>query len=215
MADAWVLDPFEALITRAIYVNALSGLGLRFDRDFEAAQVASGFCKVKPQVLNDFNWSRVIIYMPPFREIEADGIVIAVEGYTLRRLLERGVKPDIVVTDFDFEPNNLANYDGLVLGHAHGDNIGLFVKYGKLVKNMIPTVQVWPTTCGILIPGFTDGDRAVYLSAYMGAREIVVRGFNPRVNVKRMDNVKVAKLKLAELFLARASRLTKITVHQD
>lgn len=208
-----VLDPLEADYTRAVYVSRLSPLGLRFDRDYEAARLASGYCRVNPAMLLRLNWGRVIVYMPPFEgELDYGDLVIAVEGYTLRRLLDLGITPDIVVTDFDYEPEAIVDFDGLVVGHAHGDNVNLFLKYAPMVKGLIPSVQVWPIGCSILIPGFTDGDRAVYLAYYMGSHEVVVRGFNPSRHVKRDDEVKRAKLEVASIFLNRLTRLGNVKV---
>lgn len=209
-----MLDPLESRITRAIYVNALSHLNLNFNNDFKAAEVAGEFCSIDPDVLWGLDWSQATIYMPPYSgELNPRGLVVAVEGYTLRRLLQDGLNPDIVITDFDYEPSSLMGFRGIVIGHAHGDNISSFIKYAKFMNRLIPSVQVWPVNCSIMIPGFTDGDRAVYLAAYMGARHIVVRGFNPGVVVKRDDEVKRVKLMLAGYFIKRASRLTNVEVH--
>ncbi len=100
------------------------------------------------------------------------GLIIAVEGRSLSILSGMGIRPDVVVTDFDFEPEKLIGYDGVVLGgHAHGDNMGIFKGYAGRMARIIPTVQSWPTGCSILPPGFTDGDRAAYIAAYMGGHE--------------------------------------------
>ena len=213
MRRSIVLDPLESQLSRLIYMRAMMGLGLNFSNDVKAAELAGDYCSSDPDQLWSLNWETVTIYMPPYvGEPKPRGLIIAVEGYTLRRLLNDGVIPDIVVTDFDYEPDNIIGFKGIVIGHAHGDNINAYVKYAKYVGRLIPSVQVWPINCSILIPGFTDGDRAVYLAAYMGSRQITVRGFNPSVPIKRSDNVKMAKLKLAEYFINRASRLTNVNV---
>ncbi|MFP3237828.1 MAG: 6-hydroxymethylpterin diphosphokinase MptE-like protein [Caldivirga sp.] len=213
MRKAIVFDPLEAMMTRAIYTNALSGLGLNFNGDFYAAKVASNYCNADPGELWSLDWDTVTIYMPPYSgEPDPRGLVIAVEGFTLRRLVNDGVVPDLVVTDFDYDPDSLIGFRGIVIGHAHGDNVDAYVKYAGLMNRLIPSVQVWPVGCSVLIPGFTDGDRAVYLAAYMGSRRIVVRGFNPSTPIKRSDAVKRTKLKVAGYLIKRAARLTSIDV---
>jgi hypothetical protein len=56
MRKAIVFDPLEAMMTRAIYTNALSGLGLNFNDDFYAAKVASSYCNVDPSELWSLDW---------------------------------------------------------------------------------------------------------------------------------------------------------------
>ncbi|WP_156769902.1 6-hydroxymethylpterin diphosphokinase MptE-like protein [Caldivirga maquilingensis] len=213
MRRSIVLDPLESHLSRLVYMRVMSGLGLNFSNDAKAAELASHYCSGDPDQLWSLNWETVTIYMPPYAgEPNPRGLIIAVEGYTLRRLLNDGVVPDIVVTDFDYEPDSLIGFKGIVIGHAHGDNVNAYVKYARHVSRLIPSVQVWPVDCSILVPGFTDGDRAVYLAAYMGSRRITVRGFNPDAPIKRSDEVKRMKLKLAEYFINRASRLTNISI---
>ncbi|WP_291998857.1 6-hydroxymethylpterin diphosphokinase MptE-like protein [Caldivirga sp.] len=208
-----VLDPLEFKLSRAVYIRAMSGLGLNFSNDAKAAELAGDYCSSDPDQLWSLNWETVTIYMPPYTgNPNPRGLIIAVEGFTLRKLLGDGVVPDIVVTDFDYEPDNVMGFNGIVIGHAHGDNLDAYIKYAKHVSRLIPSVQVWPSNCSILIPGFTDGDRAVYLATYMGSRQIIVRGFNPDAQIKRSDEVKKTKLKLAEYFIGRASRLTNISI---
>ncbi|WP_291765484.1 6-hydroxymethylpterin diphosphokinase MptE-like protein [Caldivirga sp. UBA161] len=213
MRRSIVLDPLESQLSRLVYMRAMMGLGLNFSNDAKAAELAGDYCSSDPDQLWSLNWETVTIYMPPYvGDPKPSGLIIAVEGYTLRRLLNDGVVPDIVVTDFDYEPDNLIGFKGIVIGHAHGDNTHTYIKYAKRISRLIPSVQVWPISCSILIPGFTDGDRAVYLAAYMGSRQITVRGFNPNAPIKRNDYVKRIKLKLAEYFINRASKLTNISV---
>ncbi len=208
---AVVLDPMEWVLTRSVYTRALPQLN--FEGDEVAAKVASGFCDHVD--LEGLDWGTVHVVMPPAQTRPlGNGLVIAVEGYTVRKLLDWGIRPRVVVTDFDFQPEHILNCDCLVFGHAHGDNIGRFIEFaGKLRGRLVPTVQVWPRNCGLLLPGFTDGDRAVYLAYYMGARVINVYGFNKYVVVKRMDEVKRIKLDLAEAFIGRVLRKVRINFY--
>ena len=199
-----VLDPMEWLLTRSYYMAMLPQLN--FIDDYLAAELAPKFCSYDGD-LKEFKWDVANIVMPP-SEVRPtdDGLLIAVEGYSVKLLRDWGLSPDIVVTDFDFKPEEVINCDCLVLGHAHGDNIAYYPKYASRVRKLLPTVQVWPRGCSLLIPGFTDGDRAVYLAYYMGAREIRIYGFNPARVVKRNDEIKRMKLEIAGVFINRVVR---------
>ncbi|KUO80212.1 MAG: hypothetical protein AT707_04100, partial [Pyrobaculum sp. JCHS_4] len=154
---------------------------------------------VSIDTLRDFDWSNPVVYMPPFERLTSGSVVVAVEGYTARRLELRNVRADVVVSDLDFEP------DGVWLGrsavvHVHGDN------YWRVPRGpWVYTVQSWPRGCTFNISGFTDGDRAVYLAYYMGAKEITISGFYPNIVLKRNDVVKRKKLALASLLIKRVA----------
>ncbi len=202
---AIVLDPLEWLYTRTLYTAMLQNLN--FQGDYEAARLACSCYTYDGDLLRDFNWEDVTIVMPPFESRPVKrGVLIAVEGYTARRLLRLGLKPDLVVTDLDFEPEALFELDSVILAHAHGDNIDVFLRLCPKLKKVIPTVQVWPKCPSLLVPGFTDGDRAVYLAYYMGARVIRIYGFNPNKPVKRDDFVKRVKLEIASALIRRVLR---------
>ena len=208
-----VFDPLEWVFVRGLYTSALPGLN--YSGDYLAAEVAPRYCNVDPMILWSFDWGVVSIVMPPATtKPSGDGLIIAVEGYSVRLLRGWGLKPQIVVTDLDFEPEEVVNCDCLVLAHAHGDNIDRFTRYAPRIGRLIPTVQVWPRGCSLLVPGFTDGDRAVYLAYYMGAREIRIYGFNPSKVVKRDDEVKRAKLQIARTLLERMSRRVPLVFYE-
>ncbi|MCH4815299.1 6-hydroxymethylpterin diphosphokinase MptE-like protein [Saccharolobus shibatae] len=100
-------------------------------------------------------------------KIEED-VIIAADGAT-NYLINIGVIPDIVVTDLDGLQTFHKNPIYVVL--AHGDNISLLPKVKEMDK-VIPNSQVMPFGRLKLYGGFTDGDRAVVLAKYMGARKI-------------------------------------------
>lgn len=207
-----VLDPLEYELTRAIYTRIP---GLDFRGDEIAARVAPRYCNASINELRELNWRETTIIMPAITSKPiAKGLLVAVEGRSLSILRGMGLSPQVIVTDFDFEPNELIGYKGLVLGHAHGDNGPAFAKYAPLMERIIPTVQSWPHGCSILPPGFTDGDRAVYLAAYLGAEVIHVYGFKPGLVIKRDDAIKRAKLALASVFINRVARLTDVRIYR-
>jgi uncharacterized Rossmann fold enzyme len=192
-----IFEPLEWLYVRALAMRLLPELS--FHRDEEATGVAASLGGVSIDALRDFDWSSPVVYMPPFERLASGSVVVAVEGYTARKLERRNVRADVVVSDLDFEP------DGVWLGrsavvHVHGDNYWL-VPRGPWVY----TVQSWPRGCTFNISGFTDGDRAVYLAYYMGAKEITISGFYPNIVLKRDDVVKRKKLTLASLLIKRVA----------
>lgn len=197
----WLVDPLEWR-----YVMTLAGAllpELSFQRDREAAELASRLGGLPIDVLGRFDWSKPVVYMPPFEKLAEGSVVVAVEGFTARRLVELGVRPDVVVTDLDYEPEHAgAGYVAVV--HAHGDNIQRLL---SAPPRRVFTVQTAPPPGTYNVGGFTDGDRAAYLAYALGAREVVISGFRPDVPIKRIDSIKTRKLALASALLRRLSRL--------
>ncbi|AFK22429.1 hypothetical protein Py04_0837 [Pyrococcus sp. ST04] len=108
----------------------------------------------------------------------SDGTKIAADGATTA-LLERGIIPDIVVTDLDGRIRDLIRASGrsVMVVHAHGDNMDKL----PLVTNfpvVLGTCQTEPLDIVYNFGGFTDGDRAAFLAEELGAREIILVGFD-------------------------------------
>lgn len=200
-----VFDPLEWLYAITLAEAALPELS--FSKDAEAAALASSLGGSDLGLLARFDWRKPVVYMPPFRRLAEGTVVVAVEGYTARRLAELGVEPHVVVTDLDFEPE-WAGLGEVAVIHAHGDNIQRLAAHRPSPR--VYTVQVWPPPGTYNVGGFTDGDRAAYLAAYMGAEEITISGFYPAVPVKRRDEVKRRKLAVAVALLRRLSRLVPV-----
>lgn len=197
-----IFDPPEWMYVYALARAVLPQLS--FHEDHKAAETAGHTPGLPLEVLKDFDWGSPAVYMPPFENVVSGSVVVAVEGYTAKKLARRGVKPDVVVSDWDFEPEGAA-LGRIAVIHAHGDN------YWRLPRGpYIYTVQTWPVGCTANVSGFTDGDRAVYLAYYMGAREIKVSGFYPHIPLKRDDEVKRKKLKIAAHLLERLARRISI-----
>ncbi len=110
----------------------------------------------------------------------SDGTLISADGAT-SALLEIGLVPDIIVTDLDGRISDLkiANDRGsFMVVHAHGDNINMLTSYVPLFSRVLGTTQVEPLDIVYNFGGFTDGDRAVFLAEELGAREIILVGFD-------------------------------------
>ncbi|MEM4673413.1 MAG: hypothetical protein QXK67_02040 [Pyrobaculum sp.] len=198
-----IFDPPEWLYVMTLVKTLLPQLS--FHRDLEATEAAERLDGVSIDVLKDLDWGAPAIYMPPFEKTIEGTVVVAVEGYSAKKLARRGVKVDVVVGDYDFDAEgyDLAKY---AVVHLHGDNYWTVPK-----RDWIYTVQTWPRRgCVYNISGFTDGDRAIYLAYYMGARAIYLSGHYPQVVLKRDDEVKKKKLTIANHLLNRLRRRIEI-----
>jgi len=105
-------------------------------------------------------------------KIVADGAV--------RALLEKNIKPDILVTDLDGDLISIKKIGKTkipILVHAHGDN---FEKLDivKELSNVIGTTQTNRFSCMENFGGFTDGDRCIFLANYFNAKKIVLIGMD-------------------------------------
>jgi len=128
-------------------------------------------------------------------KIVADGAV--------RGLLERNIKPDILITDLDGDIDSIMKIGRTeipIIVHAHGDN------YDKLdivkeFSNVGGTTQT--ETFGKIenFGGFTDGDRCVFLAEYFKARKIILIGMDFGQKVGKYSKHKVVnpKIKLKKL----------------
>lgn len=114
----------------------------------------------------------------------AGRILIAADG-AAGWLRENGLVPDLVVTDLDGNPDDLAwaaRRGAAMVVHAHGDNRP---QLAQLAPHLLP--RLYGTHQGppepALAPmanvgGFTDGDRAVVLCEHLGARAATLHGFD-------------------------------------
>lgn len=89
MRGGIVLDPMEWLLIRNYYMAMLPQLN--FKDDYLAAELAPSFCNYDGD-LREFQWDVVNIVMPP-AEVRPgdDGLLIVVEGYSVRLLRDWGL----------------------------------------------------------------------------------------------------------------------------
>jgi uncharacterized Rossmann fold enzyme len=105
-------------------------------------------------------------------------VVIAADG-AAQFLLQKKIKPDIVVTDLDGNPASLTKAEKLgatMVVHAHGDNVHLIRRLVPKFKKIVATTQVMPIDNVYNFGGFTDGDRCAFLADEFGAKKIVLVG---------------------------------------
>jgi uncharacterized Rossmann fold enzyme len=133
-------------------------------------------------------------------KIVADGAVQA--------LIERKIKPDIVVTDLDGNLSFLYEAErigAIIVVHAHSDNIDKLKKIIPKFKHVIGSTQMMPVKNVYNFGGFTDGDRCAFLAEEFGAGEIILVGmdFGREIGRYSKDFIKDPKLKMEKMRVAR------------
>ncbi len=143
-----------------------------------------------------------------------DYVLVSADGATTA-MIEEKVVPDIIATDLDGKIDDilLANIKGAnMVIHAHGDNIEKIASLTPFFNNVLGTTQAQPIGNLYNFGGFTDGDRAIFLSVALGASEITLAGMDfgdivtkySRPNIPDMlgeaDEFKKKKLVYAEKF---------------
>lgn len=116
------------------------------------------------------------------------------------RFYTRRIRPDAVFTDLDGATDAFLemNRQGtIMIIHAHGDNIPLLRRWvPRFSGSMVGTTQSRPLPHVHNFGGFTDGDRAVFTAHALGAREVLIIGFD-------LDDTRVDPVKQGKLFWAR------------
>jgi len=128
-------------------------------------------------------------------KIVADGAV--------RGLLEKDIKPDILVTDLDGDMKSIVGIGKTkipVIVHAHGDNYDRLDVVRKF-SNVIGSTQTDSFEKMENFGGFTDGDRCVFLAEYFKAKKIVLVGmdFGQKIGRYSKERVVNPKIKLKKL----------------
>lgn len=107
-------------------------------------------------------------------------VLVAADGATTA-LIEQRIAPDIIVTDLDGNLDDIlaANLRGAnIVVHAHGDNSNKIANITPFFTNVLGTTQAQPLSNVYNFGGFTDGDRALFLSVALGASEIILAGMD-------------------------------------
>jgi uncharacterized Rossmann fold enzyme len=133
-------------------------------------------------------------------------------------LIERNIKPNIVVTDLDGNPSFLQKAEKMgstMVVHAHGDNINRLKKLVPKFKHIIGSTQVMPVQNVYNFGGFTDGDRCVFLAEEFGAREIVLVGMELSDNVGRYSKEVIVDIELKKKKMKAGKRLLEMLAKQS
>ncbi|MDH5816341.1 MAG: DUF115 domain-containing protein [Candidatus Nezhaarchaeota archaeon] len=215
------------------YLWIVGALGISIDMDLEAARrldilIRNKVCDVG--VVRSIVKRRPVIIVGAGPSIEEsidvvlkkrEFVIVAADG-ACSKLLEVRVVPDIIVTDLDGDVNDI--YEGwrkgaYVVIHAHGDNIQALEKHvEKFSERIIGTTQTKPIGCLQNFGGFTDGDRAVFMTLELGCEAILMIGMDLSRTVGRYSKpwlskdsaawpFKYAKFMIARKLLSWASKL--------
>ncbi|HYA10366.1 MAG TPA: 6-hydroxymethylpterin diphosphokinase MptE-like protein [Thermoplasmata archaeon] len=138
--------------------------------------------------------------------------VVAADG-AARTCLDAGLVPSIVVTDLDGPVPAEVEANGrgaVVVVHAHGDNVPALERWVPEFPGELAGSWAGPPRGYLLdVGGFTDGDRAAYLADALGARRVLLWGFD-RDTVDEADpearERKRRKLRWAERLLEELAR---------
>ncbi|MBO4551620.1 MAG: DUF115 domain-containing protein [Candidatus Methanomethylophilaceae archaeon] len=154
--------------------------------------------------------------MSDIAKVRPEGTLISA-GSATSTLMSLGIVPDIVVTDLDGDIDSqieASRRGAVTLIHAHGDNIDLIMGYAKgFTGKVILTTQSKPDFVLCNFGGFTDGDRAVCFARHMGAKRILLYGFdfdNPSSKDGSDPAVKKKKLQWAKRIIGESSDIVRI-----
>ena len=154
--------------------------------------------------------------MSDIAKVRPEGTLISA-GSATSTLMSLGIVPDIVVTDLDGDIDSqieASRRGAVTLIHAHGDNIDLIMGYAKgFTGKVILTTQSKPDFVLCNFGGFTDGDRAVCFARHMGAKRILLYGFdfnNPSSKDGSDTAVKKKKLQWAKRIIGESSDIVRI-----
>jgi len=205
-------------------------LSLPFKRDFLSPFI--GFILFKPtskwNIIRDLIYNRraVVVGAGPnvlntldvYKNIRKSSDVIIVADGAVKAVLEKGFKPNIVVSDLDGDPKYLL--EAYKLGSkfiilCHGDNIDKIILYSRFFKDIFLTSQIISLPPYILnLGGFTDGDRAIYIATRFKAKKILLVGmeFNAEIGLYSLGISKDLKRKKIKLRIADS--LTRHLIHR-
>jgi len=148
-----------------------------------------------------------------------EGTLVAANGAT-SALMAKGIIPNLIVTDLDGKVDDqvAANEQGAIVAIlAHGDNIPAIREWvPRFSGKILATSQSAPSRHLLNFGGFTDGDRAVFLADYFGAKKITLVGFDfgsdrgrgspadyeDEIDLNDKDKVKMRKLTWANVLIA-------------
>jgi 2-amino-4-hydroxy-6-hydroxymethyldihydropteridine diphosphokinase len=216
------------------YERIRAEFGFPFDREEAAAQVlesllpapdgADPLVRIRDRIAGR---DAVVVGLapaagpPPLWRRPSDArppCILTADGATAT-CLAAGIVPTVIVTDLDgpVVSEIAANRRGsLVVVHAHGDNVPALREWVPQFPGEIVGSWAGPPRGPLLnVGGFTDGDRAAYLAADAGAREVLLWGFDfdhvtetdPVARARKLAKLRWARELLRELSEAGPPRL--------
>lgn len=214
------------------YQGIRAEFGYSSEKDREAAQILSELIKKKKKSINDkvlqkkISRKNVIIVgagtsledekVLKYLKKNTKAVKIAADG-AVEFLLEKKIKPDVVVTDLDGKPAALLSAEkrgAIMVVHAHGDNIESIKKIVPKLNKVIGTTQVMPLDNVYNFGGFTDGDRAVFLAEEFGAKKIILVGMDLGSAIGKYSKESVKDPELKKQKMEAGKRLLEMLAKQ-
>lgn len=191
-----------------IYLEILEDFGFPREEDERAALILSNLLPKKQElnILQDRIFQKDVLVCGNShilaQELEifdlTKYVIIAADGATTV-VMNAGFIPDVIVTDLDGDVEKeieASERGAIVVVHAHGNNIDKLIKYVSKIKNIIGSTQAEPLENVFNFGGFSDGDRAVYISYEFEASNVTLAGF-------MFDDCSVSSTKKKKLKWAR------------
>ena len=128
---------------------------------------------------------------------KSKNIIKIVADGAVRALLEKNIKPDILVTDLDGDLESIKKIGKTkipIIVHAHGDNYDK-LEIVKKFSNVTGSTQTREFGKLTNFGGFTDGDRCVFLAEYFNASKIVLIGMDFGQKIGKYSKHKVINRK--------------------
>jgi hypothetical protein len=206
-----------------LYKEILEDFGFSEEKDQEAARLLDSILEdVDASILEEMIRGKAVAVFgagPTLEGVEdfPDCPKITADGAT-SYLLEKGVIPDVVVTDLDGRMEDLLKAAGegaVMVVHAHGDNMDKLKAFvpGLVERGMVlGTCQCRPVGMVRNFGGFTDGDRGVFLADHFDARWIALYGMDFKGEIGRYSFSADTEVKRKKL--AWAERLVDIVMGQ-
>ncbi len=194
-------DPKKDLESAKELASLIGGNGLAALEEIKVGFPARAMvCGGGPQLANELS------------SIAIDDFVVAADSATTV-LIEAEIEVGMIVTDLDgiVEDQIALNSEGVpVFVHAHGDNMDAVARYvPRFPGPVVGTCQCAPPGGLVNLGGFTDGDRAACIASALGARTILLAGFdfeNPSDKPGKARELKLRKLGWAKEILDELSR---------
>ncbi|MEM2006729.1 MAG: 6-hydroxymethylpterin diphosphokinase MptE-like protein [Sulfolobales archaeon] len=180
----------DPLFWEGVYDRILTSLGFDRDRDYFSCRVLDLLLSSRMGIVAESQKRLVELLQGRTAIVVGDstgsgcprpqGGVLVVADAAFEKCLEEGVVPDIVTTDLDGIPeSSLRARDTLFVVHAHGDNVEYLERFLPYVGGQLIGTAQYKCSHRVEVPGgFTDGDRAVFLAYYYGAKRVFIYGFD-------------------------------------
>ncbi|GBC71394.1 hypothetical protein HRbin02_01175 [Candidatus Calditenuaceae archaeon HR02] len=210
------------------YQRILRDFSFSPERDEEAAEMLSSFMSdkrcLREELASRLSRARCVVVAGAYDTLGEEARILAENLYkgvavvsadtATTPLLEAGVTPDIVVTDLDGRFEDIYECwrrGAVIVVHAHGDNIERLRQHlPRLGERVEATCQCSPRGHIHNFGGFTDGDRAVFMAAALGARKIITIGMCLTCRIGRFS----AELKASSPHWLRMKRMKLDYAHR-